>query len=165
LSGSTIDPKTAEDECVLMGGKSVVAERYCYSKERGAFEYYDCAKEGKACDNGACIVLQPVIESSSLKWAYAVLNDNVMTNEPGCTYGGEGNFLPTTQGYVNIAAGLTPAQDSYRGYVGKTITEYCDKDDITIKWELYCDSHGYAHMAKVKCENVCQLGACDMRER
>lgn len=163
LYGSVIDPKTAEDECVLFGGKSAVAERYCYSKERGAFEYHDCTKEKKTCENGACVALPPVVESSSLKWAYTVLNDNVITKEPGCTYGGEGNFLPTTQGYVNIASGLTPAQDSYRLYIGKTMMEYCDKDDMTVKWEFYCDSHGYAHIAKIRCDDVCQLGACDMK--
>lgn len=165
ISGSVIDPDTAEDECWLMGGKMMLAERYCFSKERGAVEYYDCSEEGKGCTDGACSALQPVTESKDWKGMYTVLSDKVLTKEPGCTFGGEGNFYPISQGYVNIPSGLTPTEAGFKGYVGRTVVEQCDLDSMNIKLEFYCDAHGYAHLARVKCDDACMLGACEYRGR
>lgn len=161
IEGSAINKNTAEDECMLMGGKPILAERYCYSAERGAVEYYDCSKKGKGCEDGACAALEPVKESKDLSWMYSVLSDKVITKEPGCSYGGQGNYGPLAAGYVNIPAGLTPTEEGYKLFIGNLMKEYCDAKDPKIKWEFYCDSHGYAHIAKVKCYDMCSNGACE----
>lgn len=161
ISGSTIDPDTAQDECILMGGKSVVAETYCYNDDLGAVKYYDCYDKRKTCDNGICVALEPVTESKDLRHHYTVISDDVLTKEPGCSFGGRGNYHPWAEGYVKIPAGLTPTKDSYSQYIGRITMETCDKDDLFTKLEFYCDSHGYAHLTKLKCENGCQLGACE----
>lgn len=163
VSGSTINPKTAQDGCVLMGGKNVLAERYCFSKDTGAIEYYDCSKEGKSCERGMCVAMDPVAESTDLKWLYSVVEDKVITKEPGCSYGGVGNYKPIAPGYVNIGSGLSATEEAYRLFIGRTMNEYCDENDNLMKWEFYCDSHGYAHIVKVRCDRGCQAGACKIK--
>lgn len=162
ISGTTIDPKTATDTCVLKSGKMFLIETYCLSDERGATLTYDCSKDKRTCKEGACVIMPPVNEAEDKPRSYLVMSDEVMTKTPGCVYGGSGNYKPEISAYIGISSGIEPAKPEFRGFIGKSVYEECYTSNRTLKVEYYCDSSGYAHKAMINCLHGCQKDKCNL---
>jgi len=145
IYGTHIDPSTAEDECVFINGKFLLQERICFTEDIGAVLQYDCAAEKKMCSDGRCIAGEPVTGSSDKPRIYEVISDQVITEEPGCRFGGTGNFKPTAAGYIAINENLTPKEAGFKGYIGSIMNDGCDLKDKNTRIEYYCDSNGYPH--------------------